>query len=675
MLWQKELPGADLVIRGARVLDPAEGIDARLEVRIDGGTIAEVAEKVDANGHRVVEADGLVLAPAFVDPHVHLRTPGREDEETVASGTAAAAAGGYCAILAMPNTDPVVDSAATLGALVEAARREAEVPVGFLAAITRGQRGEELTEMGELADTGAVAFSDDGMPVASAGLMRRALQYASTTDRPLALHCEEPTLSHGGHVHEGRVAAELGFAGYPSVAESVAVERDLALAGYESGRVHVLHLSAAESVDALRRAREAGVAASGEATPHHLVLTDDAVRSLDPNVKMNPPLRAEQDRVALLEAVRDGTIEAIATDHAPHAAHEKDVPFEAAPFGVTGLETAFAVALHAPRRAGAAAARDAARADVGRAGADLRARPAAGRRRRAGESRPARPRAGVDGRRAALPLAVGQLVAARVEAEGSGADDARRRRGGVRMSYLALADGTVWHGESVGAEGHALGEAVFTTGMSGYQEAVTDPSFEDQLICFTAPMVGNYGVAEERSESARTHARAVLMREARGPEWTDWLREHGIVALTGIDTRSLVLHLRDAGSAPAIAVASDLAGRGGDRARGAAAVDARPRARRRRLDGRAVRLRGGGPRADRRRRLRRQELGAAPARQGGRGGHRPPARHGRGRARGLRRRPPLAGPRRPRAARRGDGDGAAAARPDARARASASATS
>ena len=343
MLWQKELPGSNVVIRAARVLDPPEGIDARLDVRIDDGTIAEVAERVDANEHRVVEADGLVLAPAFVDPHVHLRTPGREDEETVASGTAAAAAGGYCAILAMPNTDPVVDSAATLGALVQTARQEAEVPVGFLAAITRGQRGEELTEMAELADTGAVAFSDDGMPVASAGLMRRALQYASTTDRPLALHCEEPTLSHGGHVHEGRAAAELGFAGYPSVAESVAVERDLALAGFEAGRVHVLHLSAAESVEALRRAREAGIAASGEATPHHLVLTDDAVRSLDPNVKMNPPLRAERDRLALLDGLRDGTIEAIATDHAPHAAHEKDVPFEAAPFGVTGLETAFSV--------------------------------------------------------------------------------------------------------------------------------------------------------------------------------------------------------------------------------------------------------------------------------------------------------------------------------------------
>ena len=342
MLWQKDGPGANVVIRGARVLDPTEGIDATLDVRVDNGTIAEVAEKVDANEHRVIDATGLVLAPAFVDPHVHLRTPGREDEETVATGTAAAAAGGFCAILAMPNTDPVVDTAWTLRALVETAKREAAVPTGFLAAITRGQRGEELTEMGELADSGAVAFSDDGMPVASAGLMRHALQYASSTDRPLALHCEEPTLSKNAHVHEGRVAAELGFAGYPSVAESVAVERDISLCAYESGRIHVLHLSAAESVDALRRAKESGINASGEATPHHLVLTDEAVRSLDTNVKMNPPLRAERDRVALLDAVRDGTIEAIATDHAPHAAHEKDVPFEEAPFGVTGLETAFA---------------------------------------------------------------------------------------------------------------------------------------------------------------------------------------------------------------------------------------------------------------------------------------------------------------------------------------------
>jgi dihydroorotase len=345
MLYAKPRHAEDVVVRGARVLDPVEKIDATLDVRIDGGTIAAIGERLDTNAHRVVDAGGLVLAAAFVDPHVHLRTPGREDEETIASGTAAAAAGGYCAILAMPNTDPIVDSAATLGALVEAAGREAEVAVGFLAAITRGQAGEALTEMAELADAGAVAFSDDGVPVASAGMMRRALQYASITGRKLALHCEELSLSRGGHVHEGAVAAELGFTGYPSIAESVMVERDLSLAEYERQPLHLLHLSSVESVDALRRARDAGVAASGEVTPHHLVLTDEAVRSLDPNMKMNPPLRGELDRTALLGALQDGTIEAIATDHAPHALHEKEVPFEAAPFGVTGLETAFA-ALH-----------------------------------------------------------------------------------------------------------------------------------------------------------------------------------------------------------------------------------------------------------------------------------------------------------------------------------------
>ena len=189
MLYIKDRSGEDVVIRGAHVLDPTEGIDATLDVRIDGGTIAAIGEGLDTNEHRVVDGAGFVLTPAFIDPHVHLRTPGREDEETLASGTAAAAAGGYCAILAMPNTDPVVDSAATLGALVEIAGREAEISVGFLAAITRGQRGEELTEMAELADAGAVAFSDDGVPVASAGLMRRALQYSSISGRKLALHC------------------------------------------------------------------------------------------------------------------------------------------------------------------------------------------------------------------------------------------------------------------------------------------------------------------------------------------------------------------------------------------------------------------------------------------------------------------------------------------------------
>src|SRR5205823_2905466 len=220
-LWRKEAPGDNLVVRAARVLDPSRGIDTAMDVRVDDGVIAALGTDLDTNSHRVIDADGLLLAPAFVDPHVHLRTPGREDEESIASGTDAAAAGGYCAVLAMPNTDPAVDSATTLGSLVETARVEAEVPVGFLAAITKGQAGSELTEMAELAEAGAVGFSDDGVPVAAPGLMRRALQYGAVTGRRLALHCEETTLSRGGQMHEGEVSAELGFTGYPSVAESL----------------------------------------------------------------------------------------------------------------------------------------------------------------------------------------------------------------------------------------------------------------------------------------------------------------------------------------------------------------------------------------------------------------------------------------------------------------------
>ena len=333
MLYGRNGRRDDLCFEGVRVVDPMQGIDETLTVTVEQGVIARIEPAAGGNGK--------VLAPAFVDPHVHLRTPGREDEEDLASGTRAAAAGGYCAILAMPNTDPVVDSAAVLGALVEQAQEQAEVPVGFLAAISKGQEGAELTEMVELAERGAAGFSDDGRPVVAPGLLRRALQYGAAAGRPLAVHCEEPTLSHGGHVHEGAVSAELGFGGYPSVAESVMVGRDLALAAYEERPLHLLHLSARESVDELRRARDAGVAATGEVTPHHLCLTDEAVRGLDPNVKMNPPLRSDDDRNALVEALRDGTIAAVATDHAPHARHEKEVPFEEAPFGVTGLETAF----------------------------------------------------------------------------------------------------------------------------------------------------------------------------------------------------------------------------------------------------------------------------------------------------------------------------------------------
>jgi dihydroorotase len=332
----------DLVVRGARVLDPVEGIDAAVDVRIDGGVISRIGVDIDVNGHRVVDGTGLVLAPAFIDPHVHLRTPGREDEETIESGTRAAAAGGYCAILAVPNTDPPVDDPALLRGLRARAEGEAQVPVGFLAALTKGQAGAELAELGALADAGAAGFTDDGHPVAAAGVMRRALQYNAVTGRAIAVHCEEPTLTSGGHAHAGAVAGELGIGPWPALGESLMVGRDVDLARETGQPVHLMHLSALESVEHLRRARANGVRATAEVTPHHLCLTDDAIRTLDPNFKMNPPLRSDEHRSALVEALRDGTIGAVATDHAPHSANEKEVPFEAAPFGVIGLETAFA---------------------------------------------------------------------------------------------------------------------------------------------------------------------------------------------------------------------------------------------------------------------------------------------------------------------------------------------
>ena len=286
-------------------------------------------------------AGGLHLLPAFVDPHVHLRTPGQEYKETIATGTAAAAAGGFCALIAMPNTLPVVDEASTLRSLTAAAERDASVPLGFLASITRGLGGRELTEMAELRDAGALGFTDDGRPVVSAGILRRALQYQRLCGGVIALHEEDPALSGDGVMHEGAVSARLGLTGIPSISESTMVARDGALAAYEDARVHFQHLSCVESVHALAAAKAAGARVSAEVCPHHLTLTDEAVLGLDSRFKMNPPLRTETDRRALVQALADGLIDCVATDHAPHAQHEKEVPFEQAPMGTTGLETAF----------------------------------------------------------------------------------------------------------------------------------------------------------------------------------------------------------------------------------------------------------------------------------------------------------------------------------------------
>ena len=337
-LVQRPGAAASLVLRGVRVLDPAAGIDEVRDLVVRDGRIGGSPE-----GLEEVSAAGLVAVPGFVDPHVHLRTPGREDLEDIGTGTRAAAAEGFVTILAMPNTAPVVDTASVLEALLERGEQEAAVRVGFYAAITLGQAGRELTEQAELAEVGAAGFTDDGHPVSDAEVMRRALQYQRITGRPLVLHEEDPRLSGRGVVHEGAVATRLGLAGIPSVSESVAVARDATLAEYEGGRIHICHVSAAETAEEIRRAKARGVRITGEVTPHHLVLTDAAVESLDPTRhKMNPPLREESDRQALIAALADGTLDCVATDHAPHAADEKEVPFEEAPFGVTGLETAFA---------------------------------------------------------------------------------------------------------------------------------------------------------------------------------------------------------------------------------------------------------------------------------------------------------------------------------------------
>ena len=342
-LYQAPAEPGTLLIRGGRLVDPGSALDGdRLDVLVRDGVIAAIGPDLDAAGTEQMDARGLTITPGLVDPHVHLRTPGDEDEEDIASGTRAAAAGGFTAILAMPNTDPVVDTPQVLDSLTLHAREQAAIPTGFFAAISLGQEGRQLTDMGALAARGAAGFSDDGRPVERAGLLRRALQYSRVTGLRLSLHEEDMTLAAGGQAHEGAVSAELGLHGHPSIAESVMIARDLAIARYEGAGLHICHVSAAESVAEIRRAKEIGLEVTAEVSPHHLCLTDEAVRSLDAaRAKMNPPLRAAADRAALIDALADGTLDCVATDHAPHRSDEKQLPFEEAANGVIGLETAF----------------------------------------------------------------------------------------------------------------------------------------------------------------------------------------------------------------------------------------------------------------------------------------------------------------------------------------------
>lgn len=337
---------APLLLKGGRLVDPAQGIDEVLDVLVVDGVVARAGSGLEApEGARVESCEGLVVVPGLVDVHVHLREPGGEHKETIASGAMAAVAGGFTSICAMPNTDPVIDSPATVGFVAAAGRAAGFARVYPVGAISIGRKGERLTEIGELAEAGAVAISDDGSPVMDSGLMRMALEYAQAFDIPVADHPEDLGLSRNGVMNEGLVSARLGLQGKPNASEDVHIARDLLVAELTGGHIHLQHVSTRLGVDMIRRAKARGVRVTAEATPHHLLLTDDAVDGYRTEAKMNPPLRTEADREAVERGFLDGTLETLATDHAPHHYDEKEQAFDDAPFGVVGLETALGLML------------------------------------------------------------------------------------------------------------------------------------------------------------------------------------------------------------------------------------------------------------------------------------------------------------------------------------------
>lgn len=336
-----------ILIKGGRVVDPAAGRDAVMDVRIERDRVTQIGPGLDAGDARVIDASGCVVAPGFVDLHTHLRQPGREDAETVESGSRAAAAGGYTAICAMANTDPVADSAGIVEQVWNLGRTAGWCDVHPVGAITQGLKGQTLAEFGEMASSAAKVtfFSDDGKCVNDAALMRRAMEYARAFDAVVANHAEEGSLAGEWSMNESDVSALLGMRGLPAEAEEIIVARDIMLARLTGARLHVPHVSTAGTVELIRAAKARGINVTAEVTPHHLTLTDDAVRSFDPVYKVAPPLRTKADVEAVREALADGTIDCVATDHAPHTLESKDVEFDQAPCGMTGLETALAVVL------------------------------------------------------------------------------------------------------------------------------------------------------------------------------------------------------------------------------------------------------------------------------------------------------------------------------------------
>ena len=335
-----------LLLTGGRVIDPSQDLDETLDLLIADGVVAEVGRDLDGGEDAEVrELSGLVVAPGLVDVHVHLREPGGEHKETIGTGAWAAVVGGYTSICAMPNTDPPIDDPAAVGYVLAQGGRAGAARVYPVGAVSIGQRGERLTLVGEMVEAGAVAISDDGRPVSDSGLMRLALEYSATFGIPVADHCEDLALSRGGSMHEGIVSTRLGITGIPAAAEDVMIARDLFLAELTGGHLHVQHVSTCNGVWMIRAARERGVRVTAEATPHHFALTHEAVLGYRTEAKVNPPLRTEDDRAAVREGVGDGTLDCIATDHAPHHYDEKEQAFEDAPFGLVGLETALGLGI------------------------------------------------------------------------------------------------------------------------------------------------------------------------------------------------------------------------------------------------------------------------------------------------------------------------------------------
>ena len=337
-------PLVKTLLKNVHVVDPVAGRNGKFDIRIENGLIAQVGRDLPVESARVVELpSGCIVTPGLIDIHVHLREPGQEHKETIATGTQSAVAGGFTAVACMPNTDPINDNASVTQFIMKRAADTGVARVYPIGAVSIGQKGEQLTEIGDLRSAGCVAITDDGRPVATSLLMRRALEYASMFGIPVIDHCEDPTLKGDGSAHEGKVAAMLGIKGIPNAAESIWVERDISIAEMTGGHVHVAHMSARQSLRAVRTGKERGIRVTSEVTPHHFVLTDEALRSgggYDTNTKMNPPLREAADRDAMIEGLRDGSIDVIATDHAPHHADEKALEFDRAPFGIVGLETA-----------------------------------------------------------------------------------------------------------------------------------------------------------------------------------------------------------------------------------------------------------------------------------------------------------------------------------------------